>query len=1108
MPNMTNEFIELLKKIDAFIRKYYLDKVIKGAIWWIGLFLFSTIFLIVIEYFGYFKPTIRTFLAYTFLITHIISFWFWIGQFLLKFLQLGKIIDHEQAARIIGKHFLEVEDKLLNAIQLQKLIAENPNQKPLIEASIKQKIVSFKPIKFVSAIKLTKNKKYLKYIFFPIFIFTIIAIFDADILKDGAKRMIHYQTYYKKIAPFSFHIMNKKMEATEGDDFILALTIKGNEIPNDVYLDDETNTFKLIKKDITHFEYHFQNLQKDVDFQLFAGEFSSDKYHLSIKKRPSLLNVNVDLIYPKYIKKRNERIENAGDLLIPVGTTVKWHFKTEHVFSMVFKLDTKSESLKSTKNEYVVTERILKNVAYSINFNAENSLEKNVLSHQINVIADEYPKVDFIESLDSINTNIIYFIGKGSDDYGLSALNFNYSITKSADQKRIGKSFSRAISFDKTLAQSNFIYLWNLKKTGIKEGEEISYYFDLADNDGVFGPKHVQSIKKIYHLPTNDEIQKNIEKTTVNVKQKMQSAINQSEKISRDAKKVNQELMDQKNIGFEQKKDIERLIDKQQQLQSLIREIQKESKGNLLKQKELNPEEKALLEKQKQIQDLFDNVLNDQTKKLLNDLQKLMNQNQKELTEDQLKQMQLDQKSLQKELDRILELYKKLEIEQNINQAIEKLHQIADKQENISKESLNNLQEAKEKQENLKQQFDKVKKDLKAIEEKNQELDQPSNFQNPEKEANAIQEKMEEATKNLEQKKSQKASQSQKETANQVEQLAQKLSKMQQDAEEKESNINAQELRQILQNLLKSSFDEENIIKTVKNTSINDPRFVKVSQQQKEIQDNLKIVEDSLSSIGKRIPQLSAEVNKEIRIINQQLSEASNQLSNRKISEASRNQQFALTSINNLALLLSEALQQLQDAKKNAKSGGKGKPQPSLSQLSQMQKELNKNMQNAKEQMQQQGMQPKQKGNSQMSEQMAKMAQQQQKIRQSLEQINNDLNKDGAGKLGDLEKIMQQMKQTETDLVNKRISQEALIRQQDIQTRLLAAENAEKQRDQDEQRESKAGTDFTPNYNLMLIDYQKLKAKELEQIKTVPPSLNYFYKLKISEYFKKLNSAN
>jgi len=1108
MLDMTNDFLKLLEKIDAFIRKYYLNKVLRGTIWWISLLMISILFLIVIEYYSYFKPTIRTIIVYSFVASQIILFWIWIGQHLLNYLRLGKIISHEHAAEIIGQHFPEIEDKLLNTLQLEKLVAENPHQKLLIEASIAQKIAAFKPFKFVSAVKLKENKKYLKYVIFPILIFLVIAFLAPWIIKDGANRMIHYQTFYKKTAPFEFYILNQKMETTEGDDFTLDLKITGNEIPNEVYLDNGVNTFKLIKKEITHFEYRFQNVQKDLYFKLFAGEFSSDEYHISIKKRGSLLGFNVDLIYPSYIKKQNERVENPGDLIIPLGTTTKWHFKTSNVLSMIFKLGATSKSLKNKKNEYDAVARILKSTTYTINFNNENKAVKNVLTNQINVIADEYPKIDFMEKPDSINANIIYFVGKVSDDYGLSSLNFNYSISKSTDPKRVGKSFNSPILIDKTAAQSSFIYLWNLKKTGIKEGEEINYYFDLADNDGVFGPKHVQSEKNIYKLRSKDEVQKNIDEATSGMKQKMESAIHQSEKISRDAKKINQDLMDQKNISFEQKKDIERLIDKQQQLQSLIKEIQKDSKENLLKQTDLNPEEKALLEKQKQIQDLFDHVLDDQTKKLLNELQKLMDQNQKTLTEDQLKQMQLDQKSIQKELDRILELYKKLELEQNINRAVDQLHQIAQKQENLSQESLKNPENAKQKQENLKQQFEEVKKDLKALEEKNQLLDQATDFKNPEKEAQAVQEKMEEATQNLDQKKSQKASQSQKEAAKQVEQLAQKLSEMQQDGEEKESNVNAQELRQILQNLLKSSFDQENAINSVKTTQINDPRFVKISQQQKEIQDNLKIVEDSLSSLGKRVPQLSAEVNKEIKIIHQQLTEAIDQLSNRKIPEANRNQQFALTSINNLALLLSDALQQLQDAMKNAKSGGKGKPKPSLSQLSQMQKELNKNMQKAKEQMQQQGIQTGQKGSAQMSEQMAKMAQQQQKIRQSLEQINNDLNKDGQGKLGDLEKIMQQMEQTETDLVNKRISQEALIRQQDIQTRLLAAENAEKQREQDEQRESKTGKDFSPNYNLILLDYQKLKAKELEQIKTVPPSLNYFYKLKISDYFKKLNSVN
>ena len=97
------------------------------------------------------------------------------------------------------------------------------------------------------------------------------------------------------------------------------------------------------------------------------------------------------------------------------------------------------------------------------------------------------------------------------------------------------------------------------------------------------------------------------------------------------------------------------------------------------------------------------------------------------------------------------------------------------------------------------------------------------------------------------------------------------------------------------------------------------------------------------------------------------------------------------------------------------------------------------------------------------------------------------------------------MEQTETDLVNRRITQEALTRQQEIQTRLLEAEKAEREREQDDKRESKAPKEFYPNYNLILEEYQKLKLKETQQIKTVPPSLNYFYKNKIIEYFKILN---
>ncbi|MEO5910021.1 MAG: hypothetical protein ABIP95_03990 [Pelobium sp.] len=1108
---MGGNYLELINKIDDFIRKYYLNKVVRGLIWLAGIFILSYLLIIVSEYFSYFNSNVRTVLFYTFSASQLLLLYYLVLRHLINYLKLGAVISHEQASEIIGAHFPNIKDKLINTIQLKKQSQENPYQKNLIEASIAQRIATFKPIPFVSAIKIRDNKKYLRYALLPLATMIVIAFAAPSILTDGTTRFINHNKFYKKKAPFDFKILNQNLEAVQGDDFDLKVKLSGDEIPQDIYIEDGVNTFKLDKKDIINFSYRFKNIQQSKKFRLVAGKFSSDEFTLEVKNKPALLSFNVELIYPAYLKKPTERIKNPSDLNIPAGTIIKWVFDTENVSLINFKINQKNTPLKPTVNKgFSHQERILKNSRYALLLQNEDLFARDSISYQLNVIADEYPKIEVTERPDSANARVVYFIGKANDDYGLSALSFHYQILKSEEESRKGKTFTVPVKFDAGSVQSNFFYLWQLKELGVQPGEEIAYYFDVADNDGVFGAKHTKSNTGIYKLASKDEALKNIDETSQAIKQKMQTAMRQAEKIQQEAKKVSQDLIDQKAMGYEQKKQIEQLLDKQNKLQELIKDIQKDSKQNLFERKELQPENKEILEKQKQIQDLFDNVLDEKTKKLLENLQKLLDQNQKELTQDQLQQMQVDNKSLEKELDRILELYKKLEVEQKLNDAIDKLDELSKDQEQLSKESNDKKSDTKaqqQKQQQLEKEFSDLKKDLKELDEKNQALDQPENFDNPKEDQKDIQEEMDNAEESLEKKQNQKASQSQKNAAQKMQQLSQKLQKMQDSGQEEESKVNAQELRQILQNLLKSSFDQEKVMLDLKNIDTNDPNFLKIGQKQRDIKDNLKMVEDSLYSLSKRVPQIESTVNKEIQNINQQITESLDQLTERKIGEANRNQQFALTAINNLALMLSEALQQLQDAMKNAKSGGKGKPKPGLSQLSEMQKQLNKNMQQAKEQMQKQGMQPGQKGNRQMSEQMAKMAQQQQMIRQALQEINNNLNKDGQGKLGDLEKIMKDMEQTETDLVNKRITQEALIRQQDIQTRLLEAENADREREQDNKRESKAAKEFAPDYNLILQEYQKLKAKEVEQIKTVPPALNYFYKSKISEYFKKLNSG-
>ncbi|RZJ14445.1 MAG: hypothetical protein EON51_19230, partial [Acinetobacter sp.] len=209
----------------------------------------------------------------------------------------------------------------------------------------------------------------------------------------------------------------------------------------------------------------------------------------------------------------------------------------------------------------------------------------------------------------------------------------------------------------------------------------------------------------------------------------------------------------------------------------------------------------------------------------------------------------------------------------------------------------------------------------------------------------------------------------------------------------------------------------------------------------------------------------------------------------------------------NLALMMNEALESMRDAMKNSKPGsGKKSKKQSMKQLEQMQQELNKKMQNAREKMQKEGGNIGTVPKGQMSQEFAKMAQQQQMIREALQKVNKEENKDGKGTLGNLNQIVEDMKKSEAELWNKRITEETMNRQKTLQTKLLDADKAQREQDQDSKRESNAAKDFPPSYQQMLEKFKKQQQSESELIQKLPPNLNYYYKNKIAEYFKLLNS--
>ncbi len=1110
--NATDNYELLIDKINIFIRKYYFNNFLRGLIF-LGAGLFSAYVVITLsEYFGNFNILFRTLLFYLFIVLNVGLIAWLIVPSLLAWLKLGKSLTHAQAAEIIGKHFNDVHDKLLNTLQLKKLAGEDEKHRALIEASINQKIEALKPVSFPSAINIKENAKYLKWALFPAGVICIIAFAAPSVLTESTKRLIRHNEYFVSIAPFNFVVQNKSLSVVQGEDLKLDLKLVGDKLPADVYVETANTTFKLDKENISRFHYLFTNLQQNTVFKLTANGFTSIPYEIKVNLRPALLHFDVALTYPAYLHKKNETLANAGDLTIPAGTVVTWAMHTQNASGLLFNMDGNSGKITATaKDVFEHRERIIKNSVYKITpVNALVS-HSDSASYRVNVIADEAPSITVQEKQDSVSMKTLYFNGRIQDDHGFSSLTFHYAVGAPGDKANL-KSFTKPVKADLDQVQSDFFYFWNLKELGIKPGDQVTYYFEVADNDGVNGPKKVRSPERTLTVPDARELNNQLNAGTQAIKQKMESAIKLAGQIEHDSQKLNQLLLNKNSLSFDEKKQIEDLIQKRKDLNDLIKEIQADNKKNLYNRQENQQQDKQLTEKQQQMEQLLNNVLDPKTQEMLEKLQEMLQQEQKESTRDELAKSQVDNKSLKKELDRMLELYKKLEFEQKLNQNVDQLNKLSEQQQKLAdqaKQQNTDPQGLQNEQQKLNNDFQDIKKSLDDLKKTNEQAEHKQDFENPKKEEQSIDEQMEKSSESLKKNEKQKAAESQKQAAKEMKQLAEKMQQKEQEGEESENSVDAQQLRELLKNLVNSSFEQERVMQTLKTTSPTDPNYITLAQNQKNIKDNLKTAEDSLYALSRRIPQIQSTVNQEITGINSHIDQALDNLGDRRTAEATRNQQYAMTSMNNLALMLSEALDQLQNMKKKGGGKGKGKKQ-SISQLSKMQQQLNQNMQKAREQMQQQGQQGNQGksssgNNGNISEQLAKLARQQQQIREALQQINREDNKDGTGGLGNLDKISKEMEQTERDLVNRRITDDAVKRQQQIQSRLLEAEKAEQEREQDQQRESHAGKDTPPGYIKALQEYQQSKQKQTEQIRTVPPALNLYYKLKIKSYFDLLN---
>ena len=1131
---MHSDYEHLIAKLDGFIRKYYADQAIRGALYSVGLLVGVFLGTALLEHLGHFGTGVRTVLFWGTLGAMVLILARFVALPLIKRYRLGAVIGHAEAARIVGTHFTEVQDKLLNTLQLQDMATAQPQQRELIEAAIAQRSRELSPVPFTNAIDLRRNTRYLRYALPPLALLLVLLFAAPSLITGPTQRLLDHRSEFVPEAPFRFVLLNDTLEVPEQQDFEVVLEMQGAVIPQQVDLEVDGQRIPLVKKDATRFTHRFRNVQEAIDFTFTAEGFRSTPYTLSTVANPLLLDLRMQLEHPAYLGLPNSTVENSGDLTIPAGTKVTWTIRARSADRLDLAFDDTTYALRPTSTDagnstFNSSRRLLQSRTYRMAPHAGERAATTALQYRLEVVPDLHPTIQVETRTDSSALKRLFYRGEVGDDHGFKRLLFHYRFVSGGDSVAPElRSGTTELSVDPRQTRQEFFHSWELYGFTINPGDRVEHWFEVWDNDGVNGSKSARSTPQVFEAPTLKELAQQQEQQSEALKSDLKENIREAQDLQKELDKLRRDLLDKKEVNWQDKQKLENVMQRQQELQERIEQNTQQLREDQQRQQEFRPQDERLLEKQKQVQELFENVLSEEMKELYRKVQELMEKLDKEQLQEQLQEMKMDQQDIEKELDRALEQLKRMDVEQKAEDIAKQLEDLAKKQEELAEkteEGKSDQEELKKEQEELNKEMEELRKEMDELEKKNEELETPMDLPKTDEQEQQIQDEQKKSSEQLEKKQNQKAGESQKKAAEQMEQLAfQMQSAMQSNAQEQqEEDMDA--LRQLLENIVHLSFEQEALMEDLGSTNVRDPRFVTHGRTQRKLRDDAKVIEDSLYALSKRVPQLEAIVNREMTAVNGNMDEATRLLGEARANErfkpmATDKQQHAMTSLNNLALLLDEALQQMQQQLAQSmpgsgscnKPGGTGSGQgkkPSMAKMKAQQEALQKQLEEMRKGMEK-GKKPGEKPGQQnpggmgmpgMSQQLANLAAQQAAIRKEMQKLGQELNKDGSGAGNGINKLAEEMEKNERDIVNKNITPETMRRQQDIMTRLLEHEKAERERELDQKRTSNEGRDMPPPDPARYFDHQRQRAREAELLRTVPPGLKPYYRDRVNAYF-------
>ena len=1079
-------------QIEKYIKKfrYYLlyQHISTHATWVSFIATLTFVILIQLESIFYFDPQTKESILIGSAVIFILIFIYWLIYYRQAKNNNINRYSIKKLASILGKNiFPDKRDMVVNALQLETSSGKNESRAlaQFYIESVKEKLNS---IDFYISFKNHKSVK-LKILLLCSWIFTVlIFLVNYDHSADAFHRWANPTKFFPAPKPFSLLSMSGDIHIIGGDKTEINIQ-SSSSFPDTVHLHLIPNQASTKKRDSLQLKfsttpvedgtYHFDlpELYQDYSYQAIvkAKHFweawesvKTERFNIFVTDRPIFESFSLTTIPPKYTKL--EKVTQEGNIalveglkgsIIQVDLTSNRMLKNSYLV-----INGEKSEMASSYNRASGYFKLMDEGQFTINLVDKRGItNKDPIPYKLQIIPDHDPVLSIIRPAPVIelgNNQSVPIHLEVSDDYGFTELQLAYEVRRPAYLQAdpyvamFNINDLNTDSLDQTIKM-----FWDLNDMMLMPEDEVHYHFELTDNDIISGPKKTISSTFIVRVPSLADLYENVESYEEDFIQDMLSDIDEIKDLKEQFEEMELQILKSKELDWDQeqslKNSIEESKDEIKNLEELAEAIQSITDQSE-KHKLFSPD---LLDKFKELSELISEIIPDDFLENIDDLQNALENMDMKSLQEALNELSENMTQIEQDLDRYLEIFKKFQAEQKLDEIQNRMQQLFDQQQALDQEmseSKNNdeistLERFAQEEERNLDEFENIKSLMEDAAETIEPFSETSSDELSELSDSELSQDLENSLnktiENLSQQNMAEANNASEESLNNMEMMMQQMMDIKQGFNQESVAEMVEKFQSLMQDMLYLSSEEEKLRYDVKQSSRNSPRLRELASRQQLLQDQLQSITNQMMELSNETFAITPEIGKGVGKASIGMQEAKTKLTDRNLSQAGKNQDMAMEGLNEATLGLFNSMQNMQ-----ASGSASGYEQflKMMQQMAGQQQGLN-----------QQGMQLSlgQMAAAAQQQMMQQMLSKQKGIRKSLEQLMNEMRHSSQKGMGELGGIAGEMDEVIKDLQKKRFNRKTKERQQRILSRMLDSQTSMTQRgEKDERKSSTAITDL------------------------------------------------